>query len=316
MQRIVISASRRTDIPAFYMPWFMQQINQGFFDVHHPFGRTSVRVPATADQVHTIVFWSKNFGPFLDGGYGQRLLEKGYHLFFNFTINSAHAILEPAVPPTEARIAQLARLVDFHGPEAIQWRFDPICYYKESSGKEANNLDQLPLIARQTAALGIRTCITSFVDLYRKVQRRSAHSAVTLIDPPLHRKVEQIVAMTRLLAPLGIQLQLCCERELLAALPEEAKVVGAACIPNDRLAALYGADLSLAKDSGQRVGAGCGCRISRDIGSYPLHPCRHNCLFCYANPQGEPKASPAAAHSGKNTKMQNHLKTRSKVVPQ
>jgi hypothetical protein len=316
MQRIVISASRRTDIPAFYMPWFMQQINQGFFDVHHPFGRTSVRVPATADQVHSIVFWSKNFGSFLDGGYGQRLLEKGYHLFFNFTINSAHAILEPAVPPTEARIAQLARLVGLYGPEAIQWRFDPICYYKESSGKEGDNLDQLPLIARRAAALGIRICITSFVDLYRKVQRRSAHSAVTLIDPPLDRKVQQIIAMTQLLTPLGVQLQLCCERELLAALPKEAKVVGAACIPNARLAELYGPDLSLAKDSGQRVDAGCGCHVSRDIGSYPLHPCHHNCLFCYANPQGEPKTTPVAAHDGKSSKAQKHIKASSGGVPQ
>ncbi|MFZ1986063.1 MAG: DUF1848 family protein [Desulfatitalea sp.] len=315
MQRIVISASRRTDIPAFYMPWFMQQIKQGFFEVHHPFGRTSIRVPAAADQVHTLVFWSKNFGPFLEGGFGQQLVQKRYHLFFNFTINSAHTILEPAVPPTEVRIAQLARLADLFGPEAIQWRFDPICYYRASSGKESDNLAQLPHIARRVAALGIRICITSFVDLYRKVQRRAAHSDVTLIDPPMDRKIEQIVAMTRLLAPLGVQLQLCCERALLAALPEEAKVVGAACIPNDRLAALYGADLSLAKDSGQRVDAGCGCRVSRDIGSYQLHPCRHNCLFCYANPQGEPKAPILARHDGESSKTKDHSKTRSKGVP-
>jgi hypothetical protein len=291
MQRIVISASRRTDIPAFYMPWFMQQIEQGFFDVRHPFSGKSTRVPAGADQIHSIVFWSKNFGPFLDGGYDRRLVEKGYNLFFNFTINSASSLLEPAVPPTGARLDQLARLVDRFGPAAVQWRFDPICYYKEAAGREGHNLDQFPFIARQAAGLGITTCITSFVDLYQKVLRRSALAGCTFIDPPQGRKINQIVSMTRLSRPLGIQLQLCCEQELLAALPKDAQVVAAACVPNHKLAELYGDDLSLAKDTGQRVAAGCCCRVSRDIGSYRLHPCPHHCLFCYANP-GPPAAKP------------------------
>lgn len=293
MQRIVISASRRTDIPAFYMPWFMQQIEQGFFDVRHPFSGKSARVPAGAEQIHTIVFWSKNFGPFIDGGYERRLVEKGYHLFFNFTINSANPILEPAVPPTEARIEQLARLTDRFGPAAVQWRFDPICFYKQASGPEGHNLNQFDLIARKAARLGIQTCITSFVDLYQKVRRRSAQAGVTFIDPALGRKINQIVSMTRLVRPLGIQLQLCCEHELLTALPADAMVAGASCIPNHLLAALYGDDISLARDTGQRVAAGCGCRVSRDIGSYQLHPCPHHCLFCYANP-GPPVAHPGS----------------------
>jgi hypothetical protein len=85
--KIVISASRRTDIPAFYMPWFMEQISKGVFEVVNPFNQHVSVVPAMADRVHTIVFWSKNFGPFIDHGYDQQLLELGYHLFFNFTIN-------------------------------------------------------------------------------------------------------------------------------------------------------------------------------------------------------------------------------------
>ncbi len=294
MQRIVISASRRTDIPAFYMPWFMQQIEQGFFDVRHPFSGKSTRVPNKVDRIHTIVFWSKNFGPFLEGGHGRQLVERGYNLFFNFTINSSHPHLEPGVPSTGVRLEQLAELVDRFGPEAVHWRFDPICFYEHASGeqghiKEGDNLDQFAWIARQAALLGIQTCIASFVDLYQKVRRRSAQVGITFIDPPLGRKINQIVSMTRLLRPLGIQLQLCCEQALLTALPPEAAVVGAACIPNHKLAMLYGDDLSLARDTGQRVASGCGCRVSRDIGSYQLHPCPHRCLFCYANP-GSPTA--------------------------
>lgn len=284
MQRLVLSASRRTDIPAFYMPWFMEQIGKGCFEVPHPYGGPTARVPAAPDQIHTIVFWSKNFGPFLEGAYGRRLLDRGYNLYFNFTINSENPVLEPQVPPLMERLSQLERLADLFGPKTIQWRFDPICYYKEASGREGDNVDQFTRIARRASGTGIDTCITSFVDLYRKVIRRLSASALTLYDPPMAYKIEQIADMAGFLEPLGLSLELCCENELLAALPEKVNATAAACIPNHRLAELYGSDVTLRRDSGQRVASGCGCRHSRDIGSYRLHPCHHNCLFCYANP--------------------------------
>ena len=80
--KIVLSASRRTDIPAFYMPWFMEQIKNGRFPVVNPFNRRESIVPATPDQVHSIVFWSKDFGNFLKNDFGQWLQKQGYHLFF------------------------------------------------------------------------------------------------------------------------------------------------------------------------------------------------------------------------------------------
>ena len=81
--KTVISASRRTDIPAFYMPWFMERLLEGRFQVVNPFNNRSKVVSAGPDQVHSIVFWSKNFGPFIAGDFGERLEEMGYHLFFN-----------------------------------------------------------------------------------------------------------------------------------------------------------------------------------------------------------------------------------------
>ena len=95
MEKIILSASRRTDIPAFYMPWFMAGIEQGRFGVVNPYNQKISNVPAGVDQVHTIVFWSKDFGPFLKGGYGEDLAARGYHLFFNFTVNTADRLLEP-----------------------------------------------------------------------------------------------------------------------------------------------------------------------------------------------------------------------------
>lgn len=285
MTQIVISASRRTDIPAFYMPWFMDCIDRGLFEVSNPYNRKTSIISATPDKVHTIVFWSKNFGPFLGRNDGATLTRQGYRLFFNFTINSPHKKLEPMMPSLEERLLQLAQLVKAFGPESIQWRFDPICFFNFPSGAEGSNLDGFHTIARRAADMGIRTCVTSFVDLYRKVALRlSRHADMMLFDPPIPRKVETITSLANQLAPMGITLKLCCEKEILDALPTDVPVTASACIPSDKLKALHGPGISLARDHGQRSKSGCQCGLSKDIGSYTHHPCGHNCLFCYANP--------------------------------
>lgn len=285
MSRLVLSASRRTDIPAFYMPWFMRGIHRGCFDVINPYNRKVSTVPASSDHVHTIVFWSKNFEPFLTGDYGERLVQMGYHLFFNFTINSPHPVLEPHLPPLMNRLVQLKRLCRRFGPGAIQWRFDPICIFTDAEGRLSDNLDHFKRIACDASDLGISICITSLVDHYRKVQRRvEAQSQVALLDPPLTEQADRVCRMAETVSALGMQLQLCCERELLDHLGSRAPVAAAACIPSRRLIELYGPGISAAKDTGQRRAAGCGCGVSKDVGSYHLHPCRHNCLYCYANP--------------------------------
>ncbi len=283
--QIVISASRRTDIPAFYMSWFMAQIRKGFFEVVNPFNQRVSLVPATPNEVHTIVFWSKNFRPFIDEGYGDRLLKQGYYLFFNFTINSGDAILEPNVPPLKERLDQLQYLSDHFGARSINWRFDPICKYKAGQGAEHDNLQNFAGIAEKAAAVGIERCITSFMDHYPKIRKRLAsRPGFVFIDPPLSDKVNTLIEMETRLSALKIHLTACCEKEVLAALPPGSSIKPSSCIPNDLLMELYGAGISLKKDTGQRVKAGCGCKVSVDIGSYRLQPCYHNCLFCYANP--------------------------------
>jgi len=284
MPRIILSASRRSDIPAFYMPWFMRQIDQGYFEVDSPYTGKVATVAATVEQVHSIVFWSKDFGPFMEGRCGQQLRRRGFGLFFNFTINSPHPLLEPALPPLSRRLAQLSELCAVFGPQMVQWRFDPVCFWMNAQGEEENNLDRFAAIAEHAAALKIPVCITSFVDPYRKVIRRFKKAGICLAEPDMRRKAALITRMAETLAGLGIELQLCCEKEVLTALQRPAAARAGACIPGPRLAGLYGADISLARDSGQRASAGCGCTVSRDIGSYRHHPCRHNCLYCYANP--------------------------------
>jgi hypothetical protein len=290
MPLTVISASRRTDIPAFYMPWFMACIDRGYFKVTNPYNRRTTVISATPDRVHTIVLWSKNFGPFLRRKDGEALTRRGYRLFFNFTINSTQPILEPMMPPLEERLGQLSQLVDAFGPQCIHWRFDPICCFKSSDGTRGTNLSEFQIIARRAADLGLGTCITSFVDLYRKVAiRLRRHGQLTFEDPPMDRKVQIATSLFKHLAPLGIRLNLCCEKQVLDALPADMPVDGSACIPNLTLQALHGPGISLARDQSQRAKAGCRCGLSKDVGSYAHHPCPHNCLFCYANPAMDQK---------------------------
>ncbi|MBW2538207.1 MAG: DUF1848 family protein [Deltaproteobacteria bacterium] len=283
--KIVISASRRTDIPAFYMQWMMEQIEKGVFEVVNPYNRRVTLVPATPDKVHTIVFWSKNFGPFIKGGFGKLLQKEGYHLFFNFTINSNSPFLEPNVPPLEERLEQLDYLCSRFDSTTVNWRFDPLCFYTINNGRIYDNLDDFPYIAKRAAQSGIQRCITSFMDHYPKIQKRTASiNGLSFFDPPDEKKKEILLNMEKALRAKKIRLQTCCEKKLIEVLPEYSTITKSACIPNDFLEKLFGGNLSLKCDKGQRIKDGCGCMVSVDIGSYHLHPCWHNCLFCYANP--------------------------------
>ncbi len=284
-QQIVISASRRTDIPAFYMSWFMQQIQKGSFEVINPYNRKVAVVPVTSDRVHTIVFWSKNFGPFIEGGFGQTLAARGYNLFFNFTVNSDDALLEPQVPPLKERLQQLDTLCQMFGAQSVTWRFDPICFYKTEQGDTRNNLSDFSLIAARAAHCGIGRCITSFMDHYPKIRKRTASiPGFAFIDPPLEAKRDILLNISKTLTAHNIDLFTCCEKEILETLPAETGVRQSSCIPNRLLTELFGGSLSFKKDAGQRIQDGCGCMVSNDIGSYQQQPCYHNCLFCYANP--------------------------------
>jgi hypothetical protein len=281
----VISASRRTDIPAFHMRWFMQGIERGEFEVTNPFNRRVTRVPATTPPVHTIVFWSKNFGPFLAEGCGQQLVDRGYHLFFQFTVNPGNPLLEPGVPALADRLVQLRRLGRDFGPRAVNWRLDPICFYHGADGRPHVSSEGAERIADAAAAVGIRSCTASVMDPYRKIDRRTARLPGFGFSAATHRlAIDALVALETLLRPRGIRLATCCETGLLDDLPPGSDIRAGACIPSALLMELYGGTLSLKRDPGQRTAAGCGCRVSTDVGSYDRHPCGHGCLYCYAGP--------------------------------
>ena len=283
---MIISASRRTDIPAFYSRWFINRVRAGWCLVPNPLNYNQLSyVSLKPEEVDAIVFWSKNFHLFLKENCGKKLQKAGYNLFFNFTINSESPQLEPHMPPLDVRLDQLKQLCDQFGSRTVNWRFDPICFFKTHDGIVQDNLNDLDRIAAKAAEFGIQRCITSFMDPYPKIKKRlAALPGFSFSDPQLNTKKEIILKMEQALTAAKINLKLCCEKEVLDALPVSTSVTESACIPNDLLVELFGGTLSLKKDTGQRIQKGCGCKVSVDVGSYHLHPCYHNCLFCYANP--------------------------------
>jgi len=270
----------------------MDHINLGFFNIKNPYNKTIKKVEVSGDSIHSIVFWSKNYDAFIKARAGEKLTHLGFNIYFNFTINSEISLLEPNLPSLEERLEQLDKLSSVFGPEKISWRFDPICFYQigdKSPGE--NNLSNFARIAQKASKLGIKKCVTSFFDNYTKIQRRlkflsqKNHQAVFFTDPSLDKKKKIIHRMEKHLATTGITLYLCCEKEVFSTLDAGTMVRQNSCIDGNLLKTLFKGHPETKRDYGQRSKQGCKCTRSIDIGSYDAHPCFHNCLFCYANPQ-------------------------------
>jgi len=276
---LVLSASRRTDIPAFYLDWFIDRIKKQSFLIHNPYNNQERRVCFSAGEIHSIVFWSKNFSPLLS----RRSELRGHNLFFNFTINSDSKVLEPGVPPLKKRLEQVREMAEIYGPGTIQWRFDPIVFWL-SGGTPYNNLKDFEFIAEKLAGAGIKSCTISFMDRYAKIDRREkAQADFRFVYPSLEEQVEIMEPLLDKVSRLGMTLYTCCEKALLSRLENRGAKRGH-CVDVPLLQRLYGGNLIAKPDYGQRRKAGCGCYRSLDVGSYRDQPCLHRCLYCYANP--------------------------------
>jgi hypothetical protein len=238
-------------------------------DVPNPFTKTPYRVSLDPDDVHTIVLWSKDFGPFLD----EDSFLRDYRLFFQFTVNDCPN-LEPRIPDLSARLDQLRELALRYGPDRINWRFDPIVFRQ---GGKRDNLASFAKIARAMAEVGISRCTFSFATWYEKVRRRAEIQAMNVYNPDIEERRKTILHLSAVAQPFGITLYSCC----IEGLDGISGVNTGRCIDGYLLSALAGERCSLARDTSQRKS--CGCTGSKDIGSYE-QLCYHSCLYCYANP--------------------------------
>lgn len=277
----IISASRRTDIPAFYMPWFMNRLREGYVTYPNPFSGQIHTISVAPEDVHSIVFWSKNYAPFLP--HMGELHSRGYRYYCHFTITGAPRELEPHTPPWQRSVDVFRQLAERSSPRHIQWRFDPIILTDRITTSDiAARFQQ---IASALAGYTSR-CYLSFATLYRKVSKRLAAHSITISDPPLEDKKALLTDLAGIAAVYGITLYACCQDALLG-----EHIHKAHCVDGDLLAELF-PDRPLITEA-RPTREQCGCVASRDIGVYDT--CPLGCIYCYAN---RDSAAPVTAFRG------------------
>jgi len=277
----VISASRRTDLVAFFPDWLAEGIRAEKAEVLGPSGRVYT-VDLSPDKVHTFVLWSKSFENLianvsdLQGG-----LRKYDQLYFHFTITGlGGTLIEREVPSPEAALRQLESLLALAGrPERISLRFDPVIYWLDKD-EVKTNLRFFEELAGRAAELGIRNIRFSFAQWYGKSKRRAEKLGFPYVDPTLEEKRNDAVYLSTVARSHGLSLY-CCSQDFLADVPG---IHPSACIDGRLLQECHpeGAPVSVTKDKTQR--RECRCTESVDIGSY-IQTCPHSCVYCYANPK-------------------------------
>jgi hypothetical protein len=274
---IIVSASRRQDMPACATGALLGQIAAREFVWRHPFSGKSMRLSFVPEQIGCLALWSKDFGALLETA-ARRLIDPLRPVFL-FTVNDCPE-LEPGLRSSlEERLRQAELIATRYGPARLRWRFDPIVHFVDASGRSRDNLGSFAHIARRMAGLGIDRAVVSFAQLYGKVRRRQERHGIALVDPPLDDKRAILSDLAGEAAALGITLETCCQPELEGCHPN---VQRASCIDGRRLRGLLEPGQPDPDLSAHPSRKGCGCTRSIDVGSYA--PCPHRCVYCYANP--------------------------------
>lgn len=273
----VISCSRRTDIPRCYAVWLEERLIGAQVEFRAPRGALR-KVSLEAGEVHSVVLWSKDYGPLLER---PELVARLRELnpYFHLTVTGLGGTAwEPRVPPWRQVAAQAGQLTDRFGPGRVNWRFDPIVHWR-SAGAVGSNLDLFGAIGGVVAGAGISSCTFSFAHWYIKSRRRADRGALGFEEPTHEEKMLMAGRLASEAAELGIGLASCAG----GSWTEVPGISRGRCIDAARLNALRegGGDAPAAKDPGQR--AACGCSTSIDIGSYAQRCAGDPCVYCYAN---------------------------------
>lgn len=264
---MILSVSRRTDIPAFYSDWFYNRIKEGYLYVRNPMIINQIsKIGINPNIIDCIVFWTKNPKKML-----SRLNElNGYNYYFQFTINPYNRELELNVPKKNSIIDTFRELSDKIGYNKVIWRYDPILL--------SNNIDTdyhvkyFEEIAKRLSSF-TNKCTISFIDNYKKTERNlEGTGSRELIDNEIISLSKELVKISSF---YGIEVQTCAEKIDLEAIG----IKHGRCIDNVIIEDIIGYQLESRKDKNQR--SECGCIESIDIGEY--NTCPHNCLYCYAN---------------------------------
>ena len=311
---VILSASRSTDIPAFYAKWFFDRLAEGYCVWTNPFNQQKMYV--SFKQCKVIVFWTKNPKAILP--YLHELDERGIHYYFQVTLNDYEQEgFEPNVPALEERIDTFRLLSEMIGHERVIWRFDPLICTPELTPRML--LARMEKIGNRLKGYTDKL-VFSFVDVkaYRKVQNNLVKEThwftkenVQQAEMNVVQQLEIVEGMAKLRdawkrAGWNLTLATCAEEIDLSRYGIEHN----RCIDGELMERLFSEDKELAyylhtgkwpepdlfgnipaipdkrkdlKDRGQRKA--CGCMVSKDIGMY--NSCHHFCVYCYANTSRE-----------------------------
>ena len=265
---MILSASRRTDIPNYYSEWLARRFRAGFLCVRNPMNFRQVsRITLNPNVIDCIVFWTKNPAPMLP--YLDEY--RRYMYYFQFTLTGYGKDIEPGLPDKRRiLIPAFCELADRIGRDRVIWRYDPIFL------SDHYTLDyHVKAFTRIAEALAGRTrrVVISFLDDYEKTKRNMKGINIQGLTKEKMRRLAHSFAV--IAGRYGMEIQTCAEKIDLS----EYGITHGACIDREYIEHLLGCRLRAGKDHGQRPE--CRCMESVEIGSY--HTCRNECRYCYAN---------------------------------
>ena len=265
---MILSASRRTDIPNYYSEWLARRFRAGFLCVRNPMNFRQVsRITLNPNVIDCIVFWTKNPAPMLP--YLDEY--RRYMYYFQFTLTGYGKDIEPGLPDKRRiLIPAFCELADRMGRDRVIWRYDPIFL------SDHYTLDyHVKAFTRIAEALAGRTrrVVISFLDDYEKTKRNMKGINIQGLTKEKMRRLAHSFAV--IAGRYGMEIQTCAEKIDLS----EYGITHGACIDREYIEHLLGCRLRAGKDHGQRPE--CRCMESVEIGSY--HTCRNGCRYCYAN---------------------------------
>lgn len=286
---IILSASRSTDIPAFFSTWFMNRLRRGYVRWVSPFNQVSQYVSFAETRV--IVFWSKNPRPLIQ--YLPEIDALGLNTYFQFTLNDYEAEgLEPNVPPLAQRVDTFQALSERLGKKRVIWRFDPLILTDSLTVERL--AERIANVASMISGF-TEHLVISFADInvYKKVRNSLAREHVNYREFTPELMVDVAQRLQQLNREWGLKIATCAEAVDL----EPYGIEHNRCIDDRLMIEVFGHDQILMqflgyepdfftepsrpdlKDKGQRKA--CGCIVSKDIGMYDT--CHHLCTYCYAN---------------------------------
>lgn len=261
---MILSVSRRTDIPAFYSEWFINRLREGYVLIPNPYNANQLsRVSLSPQKIDCIVFWTKNALPLLNKL--DIIEELGYKdYYFEFTVTAYDNKIEKHLPQKEKIIDVFQRLSDKIGTNRVDWRFDPIIIDKQfTESWMLNRFEQLcKSLAKYT-----NKCIISFIDIYRHIRLDFDKIPLTAMDNIAKSLVD-------IASSYNLKLYICSEDQDYSS----HGLYHSACIDKEKIESIIGCKLNVRKDVGQRKN--CRCMESVDIGVY--NTCNHGCCYCYA----------------------------------